>query len=432
MVLPLPDLPAEARRAARRPAPEARGRPVVRALPARRPDGGRGRLPRHPPRGRGAAPSSRRERPRRDGSVVRAHGRVPRLGRDDRPRPAARSRPCGALRGRDVGGLPTRHVRPHRADATDPPSVRLRRRGRVARGAERRPAHGVLVVEPRRQQRARRVPADRVWQRRRAARRRQGPDRATERMDRVAAVAPRVRRSDPHHERLRPPRTSGIPRSRRRRGERAAGRARHRGHLVGELPRVRITRRTAQVAGRAALGSAGQPPHGSRLEPSRRAACRGGHRTVARAPRRAAERVAAPRRRVARAASRRSVARGHPQRGARLDLRVLGRRGLRRGAAPVRAGTSDRRRPHASRSAHPWQQPRALRARRDQPVGPRAKWPRDDHRRCRHRSRRPRAGASAARRGADALGDACCERGGRASRRDRVDHGAVPRGRRAP
>ena len=111
------------------------------------------------------------------------------------------------------------------------------------------------------------------------------------------------RRSDPLHERHRPPRTSGLARS-----ASSPRRTRCRTSSTSRSPRwpsylasaSRVG--TADVAGRAALGRARQPPHGRRLEPGRRAACRCGHRAVARAPGRAAERAAAPARRVARTA----------------------------------------------------------------------------------------------------------------------------------
>ena len=55
---------------------------------------------------------------------------------------------AAALRRRDAGRVPARHVRAHRADATDPAPVRLRPRGRLARRAQLGRSHGVLVVEP--------------------------------------------------------------------------------------------------------------------------------------------------------------------------------------------------------------------------------------------------------------------------------------------
>ncbi len=51
----------------------------------------------------------------------------------------------GRARRRDAGGLPARHVRPHRADAADPPAGRPRARGGVARrpvDGRRRPRSG--------------------------------------------------------------------------------------------------------------------------------------------------------------------------------------------------------------------------------------------------------------------------------------------------
>ena len=268
---------------------------------------------------------------------------------------------AAALRRCDAGRVPARHVRPRRADAPDPPPVRLRPRGRVARRAQRGRPHRVLVVEPRRQHGAGRVPADRLRQRRRAARRRQGLARATARLDRRAGLlCIDCRRPRLDHERLRPPRAAGLPRAGRRRGERAAGRARHRSDLARPRTSSRRARDgPADVAGRAALGRPRQPPDGSGVEPRRRASRRGDHRARARAARRAAERAAPAARRVAGVAARPSVARGDPQRRPRLDLRVLGRRGVRQRARPVRPGAPDRRGADAASGADARREPRA-------------------------------------------------------------------------
>ena len=58
----LRDLPDATGRHARRPARAARVRPLLRLVPARRPDGGRRRLPGGPPGGRRADPRARRRR----------------------------------------------------------------------------------------------------------------------------------------------------------------------------------------------------------------------------------------------------------------------------------------------------------------------------------------------------------------------------------
>ena len=225
--------------------PRLEADPVLRALPARRADGGGRRLPRGPSRGRGASPPPRGQRPRRHGAVVHPHGRVPRLGRDDRPRPAARPRPRRRVRRRDGGRLPARHVRPHRADAAAPAAVRLRPRGRVARRARVGRPHRVLVVEPRRQHGAGRVPA-------RPATATAPPCPTTPRAcssdcdgwidAQGSLIVPTT--PDLDHERHRPPRSAGVPRAGGRRGERAAGRLRPRGHVAG-----RRTSRTRHATG---------------------------------------------------------------------------------------------------------------------------------------------------------------------------------------
>ena len=56
-----------------------------------------------------------------------------------------------------------------------------------------------------------------------------------------------------------------------------------------------------------------------------------------------------PAEQLARRAARRGLARGDPQQRPRLDLRLLGRRGVRRRAPPLRRGDADRRRPHRPR-----------------------------------------------------------------------------------
>src|SRR5207244_10646897 len=94
----VPAVPAQARRAARRAVAPAGGGPVLCPLPARRADGGHRRLPRAATPGRGAAAPAGRHGPAGRGAVVRAHGRVLRVGRDDRPRPSALARDGCRLR----------------------------------------------------------------------------------------------------------------------------------------------------------------------------------------------------------------------------------------------------------------------------------------------------------------------------------------------
>ena len=121
----VPGPPPGARRGARRPPRRPRGRPRAHPLPARRPAGRGRRLPRAAARARGASCGrTSRSGPHRDGPLVHAARRVPRLGRDPRARPRARDGPgrrAGRTGGRRDGRrLPARHVRPHRPDAAAP------------------------------------------------------------------------------------------------------------------------------------------------------------------------------------------------------------------------------------------------------------------------------------------------------------------------
>ena len=165
MVRAVPDLPAPSRRP-RGQAARAHGvRPVVCALSVRRPDGGCGRLPRGSSRERG--PSSA---PRGFGTdhlrpLVRPHGRIPRLRRDDRAQLAARPRARGRVRGRHGGRLPPRHVRPRGPDAPAAQRGRLCRCRRVARRAVGRRQDRLLVGFARRLDGEGRVPSRRLLDR---------------------------------------------------------------------------------------------------------------------------------------------------------------------------------------------------------------------------------------------------------------------------
>ncbi len=109
-----------------------------------------------------------------DGALVHPDGRVPGLGRDDHPGPADGAAAGGGLRRGHGGRLPPRHVRAHRPDAPDPAAGRLRARGGVAGGPVGDRQDRLLVGGTRRVDGAGRVPADRVRQRCRHPRRRQG------------------------------------------------------------------------------------------------------------------------------------------------------------------------------------------------------------------------------------------------------------------
>ena len=101
----------------------------------------------------------------------------------------------------------------------------------------------------------------------------------------------------------------------------------------------------AHVEGRAALGGEGQRPHGRGVEPGRREAGRGARRAGPGAARRAAERPVPAGGAVAAAPAGPGVARDGAQRRPRLLVCVLGGRGRRRRAGPLRRGLPDRRRP---------------------------------------------------------------------------------------
>ena len=235
----VPDVPHAAREAARHAAADARIRPVVRALPARRADRGDRRLPRDPSRSR--APRCNASRPRGrisrravDGPDGRVHG----VGRDDRARPAVRHRARLGARRRDAGRLPARHVRPRRADAAAPPARGHGARGRVARRARRGRADRVLVGGARRLARARRVPLRLVLQRARPARRREGPRACAPSTTSRSSARPASARHAAD-ERHRPPDAAAVARPRRRRSERDAGRLRVRRHVARRVPAAR-------------------------------------------------------------------------------------------------------------------------------------------------------------------------------------------------
>ena len=89
--------------------------PSYRPLPARRPDGGRRRLPGGPARGRGPAAPPGRLRPADGGALVHPDGRVPGVGRDHHPRPAA-----GPRAGRRASAGPWRSATSPTCSATSP------------------------------------------------------------------------------------------------------------------------------------------------------------------------------------------------------------------------------------------------------------------------------------------------------------------------
>ena len=346
---PFQTLPAAAGRPARRAPPPARARPGLRPLPARRADGGGRRLPRGAARGRGRARAAWPRRGRLSmGPWYILHGRVPRLGRDDRARPAARPRAGGRLR-----RARWRSATCPTCSATSPrcPSCCARPGSstRSCGGACPRPS--TAPASGGRRPTARRCGPStcrRLRQRRRDPRRRQGAGRAASRDhddelgDALPAGAPLLWMNGTDHQVPQPWLGPGGGRGQRRSRTTTSSSSTSLAEYLPTAP----DRRPARVDGRAALGRAGQPADGRGVEPGRREAGRGA------APSAPLERLAEPLcalflppERWPGAPARRGVARGHPQRRPRLDLRLLGRRGGRRGAAPLRRGPPDRRRP---------------------------------------------------------------------------------------
>ncbi len=140
--------------------------------------------------------------------------------------------------------------------------------------------------------------------------------------------------------------------------------------FAGRVSRLRVDRRPRPGRRRAALGRPRQPAHGRGLEPGRRAPGLRGGRARARAPGRAAQCALARSGALARRPARRSLARRHPQRGPRLGVRLLGRRGVQRRAAPLRRSPPDRRGPHRARRGRPRSIGGRHAPRRREPVGP--------------------------------------------------------------
>ena len=257
VVLAVPDVPAAARRPARRAAPPARGRSVLRPLPARRADGGGRRLPRRAPRGRGAAARPRRHRPRwRWGPGTRCP-----TSSSCRARPSCAtcsaglrvaSRFGGAM---EVGYLPDMfgHV------AQMPQLLRLFgfEHAVVWRGVPvgHRPQR-VLVDGARRLHGAGRVPPAGLRQRRPRARRRQGA-RAPHRRVRGGAGRP-AHRPDPLDERHRPPHAPAVARPGGRRGQRPRPRLRA-PHLLARRARAPGRPPTDCRRGRASCAPAPAP-----------------------------------------------------------------------------------------------------------------------------------------------------------------------------
>ena len=348
VVRPLPAVPPPARRAAGRAAAAPRGRPLLSPLPARRPAGGGRRLPRGPT-GRGAAPHPPQPLgPAGDGAVVHAPRRVPRLRRDAGAQPATRAEPGGHARRRDGRGLPAGHVRPRRPDAPDPAIVRVRARGGVAGRSRRRRPQCVHLDRPRRQQRAGRVPARGLWQRRPSPGPGRGPAATHRRLRRDPRGRPR--RAGPVDERVRPRRAPPLAGAGRGRGQRPPGRLRPGRSTALGAPGRGPDGGPPPVAGRAAVRGPGQPVDGRRLQPGRRQAGGREVRTHARTGDGAPQRVVPTGVVMAGGPARHRLAGGHPQLRPRFDLRLLGRQRRADRAAALRGGHRDR---HRARRAGP-------------------------------------------------------------------------------
>ena len=394
MVRAVPDLPPAPGGPARRPAPPPRRRPVLRPLPARRPDGGGGRLPGRATRCRaGAAPAGRIGSPGH-GPVVHPDGRVPGVGRDHDPQPPAGSGPRRGVRGRHGGRLPARHVRPRGPDAPAVAPVRLR----ACRGLAWRPrAHEhlrLLVGVARRDRGAGPVPARRLQQRRHPPGRRQGARRphGAVRADLRDAGGGPPGRSPAVDERHRPPDAAALARSGGGRGQRHPGRLRHRGGIAGRLPGGGHHRGTRPGGGRAAFRRSGQPADGGGVEPGRHPPGQRRRRAGPGTAGRTAQRPVAWPRPVAPRPAGRGLAGRHPQLGPRLGLRLLGGRGVRRRDPPLRRSPPDRGRadhPGAGRAgpSSGWRPDLG-----GEPLGPAPQRPGRDGR-ARHRGRRRNPGA---------------------------------------
>ena len=372
VVLAVPDVPAAARRPARRAPPPARGRSVLRPLPARRADGGGRRLPRRPPRGR-AAPARAWPPPAAwrwaRGTRCPTSSSCP-ARRSCATCSAACGWPAASAAPWTSGYLPDMfgHVAqmpqllrlfgfehavvwrgvPSAIDrsgfwwtAPDGSTVRAEylpqgygngalvpddAKALVRRIGEFEEEQGDLLTGPILWMNGTDHLMPQPWL---------GPGRGRGQRPRRSATSCTSARS-PSTCAARPP--TGCPRG------------------TGEL---RSGARANLLMGVAS----------NRVDVKQAAA---GAERIARAAGRAAVRPVPARRPLARRAARRGVARGHPQQRPRLDLRLLGRRGVRRRAPPLRRGHPDRRGAHRPGAARPRRHDRRRRphARDREPVGP--------------------------------------------------------------
>ena len=282
-----------------------------------------------------------------DGPLVHPHGRVPRLRRDDGPRPPARPRPGGR-----ASAGPCRSATCPTCSATSPRCPSSSRqfgfdhtvvwRG-VPAAVDR---DRVLVGGARRDRGAGRLPRHRLQQRLGPARRRQGagrPDRrVVPRAGRPLAGDPVLWMNGTDHLLPQAHGSAGWwPRPTTSRTT-TTSRSPRWPHHVDVASRATERCRS----GPASCGPAPGPtcswawrPTGSTCT---RPSCAG--RARARADRRAALGALPPGRPLAVPLPRRGLARGHPQLGPRLDLRLLGRRGGPGRHPPLRRGPHHRAR----------------------------------------------------------------------------------------
>ena len=314
MVRAVPDVPAPARAAPRRPCSSCSSATTATPFPARRPDGRHRRLPRGAARGRGDDPRPRDRRPPHDRPVDDPDGRVHGLGRDDRPQPPARHGPghrssaarCPSATSPTCSVTSPRCPRSCGSPASSTPSC-----GGACRPRSTGPRFWWEAPD------GSRVRAEYLYgsysNGRDLPRRTPQVSWPAPTGTRTSSGVPAPRRRAAAHERHRPPDAPAVARTRRRRGQRGPGRVPVRRHVARRVPARTTRRRPEGLAGRAALRRARQRAHGRRVQPGRHPPGLRGGRTRARATRRAAERWMLALRPLSGAPARSRVAQPRPQ-----------------------------------------------------------------------------------------------------------------------
>ena len=286
-----------------------------------------------------------RVRPPGHGPVVRPARRVPRVGRDPRPQPAARPAPGRRLRRGHGRRLPARHVRPRRPDApapapssasSTPSSGGACRRPSTAAASGGRPPTAPPCGPSTCPRATATAPACPTTPRRCST---ASTSSSSDQGDLLAGPVLWMNGTD----HLTAPALAGPGRGR---GQRAQDDVRA-GHPLAGRARGRRAHRGPARTGPASCAPAPGPTcswawRSNRVDVKRAAA------VAERALERLAEPLAAlflPADDWPEAPARRGLARGHPQHRPRLDLRLLGRRGGRRRPPPLRRGPPDRRGP---------------------------------------------------------------------------------------